>query len=77
MYYVGTWQILTHTYKIRVKLRGKGGVNLNSRFNIDRVIYNEITFDLDEVIAYILEEFLLIYKIYYLQVPILKTITTH
>ena len=53
---------LTQTYKMRVKLRGKGAVNINSRFNIDRLFYNEITFELDEVIAYLFADFIVIYK---------------
>ena len=47
---------------MRVKLRGKGAVNLNSRFNIDRLFYNELTFELDEVIAYLFADFIVIYK---------------
>ena len=52
----------SQTYKMRVKLRGKGAVNLNSRFNIDRLFYNELTFELDEVIAYLFADFIVIYK---------------
>ncbi len=52
----------SQAYKMRVKLRGKGAVNVNSRFNIDRLFYNEITFELDEVIAYLFADFILIYK---------------
>ena len=60
--YVATGPTSTQTYKMRVKLRGKGAVNLNSRLNIDRLFYNEITFELDEVIAYLFADFIVIYK---------------
>lgn len=53
---------LSQTYKMRVKLRGKGAVNLNSRLNIDRLFYNELTFELDEVIAYLFADLIVIYK---------------
>ena len=60
--YVTTGPTSSQTYKMRVKLRGKGAVNLNSRFNIDRLFYNELTFELDEVIAYLFADLIVIYK---------------
>ena len=50
------------TYKMRTKLKARGAVNVNSKFNIDRLFYNEITFELDEVIAYYFGDIIFIYK---------------
>jgi hypothetical protein len=50
------------TYKMRTKLKAKGAVNVNSKFNIDRLFYNEITVELDEVIAYYFGDIIIIYK---------------
>ena len=47
---------------MRVKLRAKGAVTINSKFNIDRLFYNEITFQLDEVIAFYFGDLIIVYK---------------
>lgn len=50
------------TYRMRAKLRAKGAINVNSKFNIDRLFYNEITLELDEVIAYYFGDLIIVYR---------------
>jgi hypothetical protein len=47
---------------MRAKLRAKGAINVNSKFNIDRLFYNEITLELDEVIAYYFGDLIIVYR---------------
>ena len=60
--YVALGPTSSQTYKMRVKLRGKGAVNINSQFNIDLLLYNQIIFTLNEVIAYVFADLIVIYK---------------
>lgn len=50
------------TFKLRTKLRARAAVNINSKFNIDKLFYNEITYELDEFLAFIFADIILIYK---------------
>ena len=50
-------------WKLRSKLKGRGGVKLNSRFNINKLFYNDFTFELDEIIAYLFGDIFVIYKL--------------
>ena len=47
---------------MRMKLRGRAAVNINSRFNIDRLFYNQLTYELDELISYFFLDAIVIYK---------------
>lgn len=49
-------------WKIRAKLRGRGNVKINSRFNIDKLFYNDITFQLDEIIAFLFGDIFVIFR---------------
>lgn len=49
-------------WKMRLKLRGRGNVYINSRFNINKLFYNDITFELDEIIAFLFGDLFIIYK---------------
>ena len=50
------------SFRLRAKLRAKAAVNINSKFNIDRLFYNEITYELDEFLAFLFGDIILIYK---------------
>jgi hypothetical protein len=50
-------------WKLRSKLKGRGGVKLNSRFNINKLFYNDFTFELDEIIAFLFGDIFVIYKL--------------
>jgi hypothetical protein len=50
-------------WKIRAKLRGRGNVRINSRFNIDKLFYNDFTFSLDEIIAFLFGDIFVIYRL--------------
>ncbi len=50
-------------WKIRVKLRGRGSVKIDSKFNINKLFYNNFRFQLDEVIAFLFGDIFVIYKL--------------
>ena len=50
-------------WKIRAKLRGRANVKINSRFNINKLFYNDFTFELDELIAFLFGDLFIIYKL--------------
>lgn len=58
-----TSAIQMQAWKLRAKLRGRGGVKLNSKFNIDKLFYNDFTFELDEIIAFLFGDIFVIYKL--------------
>lgn len=47
---------------MRLKLRGRAAININSRFNIDRLFYNQFTYELDELISFLFFDTIIIYK---------------
>ena len=49
-------------WKMRLKLRGRGNVNINSRFNINKLFYNDFKFELDELIAFLFGDIFLIHR---------------
>jgi len=49
-------------WKMRAKLRGRANVKINSRFNINKLFYNDFTFELDEIIAFLFGDIFLIYR---------------
>lgn len=48
-------------YKMRFRLRGQAAVNIKSSFNIDGLLYNEITFDLDQFLSYVFGDIIFVY----------------
>ena len=40
----------------------RANIKMNSRFNIDKYLYNELIFELDELIAYLFGDIYVIYK---------------
>ncbi len=50
-------------WKIRVKLRGRGSVKIDSKFNINKLFYNNFRFQLDEVLAFLFGDIFFIYKL--------------
>ena len=48
---------------LRVKLRGRGSVKINSKFNINKVFYNDFLFQIDEIIANLFGDLFFIYRL--------------
>jgi hypothetical protein len=47
---------------MRFKVRAKTSVYIDSKFNIDRLFYNEITYQIDDFLAFLFADIILIYK---------------
>jgi hypothetical protein len=49
-------------YRMRLKLKGKASVYVKTSFNIDKLFYNEVVFDLDEFVSYVFGDIYFIYS---------------
>jgi hypothetical protein len=47
--------------RIRLKLKGRANVFVKASFNIDKLFYNDLIFDLDEFVAYLFGDIYLIF----------------
>jgi hypothetical protein len=54
--------IYAQSWRMRTKLKMRANIKMNSRLNIDKYLYNELIFELDELIAYLFGDIYVIYK---------------
>lgn len=48
-------------WKMRLRLKGKAAVNIKTSFNIDKLFYNEIVFDMDEFVSYVFGDIIIVH----------------
>jgi hypothetical protein len=48
-------------YRMRVKAKGRANAYVKSMFNIDKLFYNDLIFDLDEFVAYVFADLYIVY----------------
>lgn len=49
-------------YKMRLRLKAKAAVYIKMSFNIDRLFYNELIFDMDEFTSFVFGDIVLVYN---------------
>lgn len=49
-------------YRMRIRLKATAAVYIKASFNIDKLYYNELIFDLDQFLSYVFGDLIFIYN---------------